>query len=71
MDIYIFRALLQKLDELEERDLLNDPEVVAGLQKAREDHLAGRLTSHIDLIKALGLEGGPPLRRLINLAKTS
>ena len=57
LDIHIFKALLQRLDALEERELLSDPEVVAGLRKARKDHLTGRLTPHIDLIKELGLEG--------------
>ncbi|MBS1254019.1 MAG: hypothetical protein MAG451_03075 [Anaerolineales bacterium] len=57
LDLHVFQTLLQRLDELEERELLNDPAIVEGLQKAREDHLAGRLTSHTDLIKELGLEG--------------
>ncbi len=57
LDLNVFQMLLQRLDELEERELLNDPAIVEGLQKAREDHLAGRLTSHNDLIKELGLEG--------------
>lgn len=57
LDIHIFEALLQRLDALEERELLGDPEVVAGLRKAREDHLTGRLISHTNLIKELGLEG--------------
>lgn len=57
LSLQVFKALLRKLDELEERELLSDTEVVEGIRKAREDHLAGRLTSHIDLVKKLGLEG--------------
>ena len=56
IDIKLLEALLERLDELEEKELLDDPKIVEGLMKAREDHLTGRITSHTDLIKELGLE---------------
>lgn len=56
IDIKLLEVLLERLDELEENELLDNPEIVEGLMKARENHLAGRLTSHVDLIKELGLE---------------
>jgi len=56
IDIKLLETLLERLDELEEKELLDDPKIVEGLMKAREDHLAGRITSHADLIKELGLE---------------
>ena len=57
IDIEVFELLLKRLEELEDRELFSDPEVIARLRKAREDHLAGRVTSHADLIRELGLEG--------------
>ncbi|MBM3241357.1 hypothetical protein FJZ31_34180 [Candidatus Poribacteria bacterium] len=56
IDIKLLAALLERLDELEEKELLDDPKIVEGLMKAREHHLTGRITSHTDLIKELGLE---------------
>jgi hypothetical protein len=38
---------------LENRELFSDPKVIARLRKAREDHVAGRVTSHADLIREL------------------
>ncbi|MFB0546364.1 MAG: hypothetical protein ACETWB_05590 [Anaerolineae bacterium] len=57
VDIEFFQLLLDRLEELEDRELLSDPEVVERLKEAREDHLAGRVTSHADLIEELGLAG--------------
>jgi len=57
IDIKVFELLLKRLEELEDRELFNDPKVIAHLRKAREDHLAGRITSHADLVRELGLEG--------------
>jgi hypothetical protein len=55
IEIKLLEALLERLDELEEKELLNDPEIIEGLMKARENHVAGKITSHADLIKELGL----------------
>jgi len=57
IDIEVFELLLERLEELEDGELFSDPKVIARLRKAREDHLAGRVTSHADLIRELGLEG--------------
>jgi hypothetical protein len=57
IDIKVFQLLLKRLEELEDRELFNDPKVIARLRKAREDHLAGRVTSHANLVRELGLEG--------------
>ena len=57
MDIKVFEVLLKRLEELEDRELFSDPKVIARLRKAREDHLAGRVTSRANLVRELGLEG--------------
>ena len=57
IDIEVFDLLLERLGALEDRELFNDPKVIARLRRAREDHLAGRVTSHADLVRELGLEG--------------
>ena len=57
IDIKVLDLLLERLEELEDRELFSDPKVIARLRKAREDHLAGRVTSHADLVRELGLEG--------------
>ena len=62
IDIEVFDLLLERLGEVEDRELFNDPKVIARLREAREDHLAGRVTSHADLIRELGLEGDHGLR---------
>ena len=56
VDINLFKLLLEKLEDLEDRELLSDPNVIARLKEARADHLAGRVTSHKELIEELGLE---------------
>ena len=56
IDIKLLEIILERLDELEEKELLGDPKIIEGLMKARENHLVGRITSHVDLIKELGLE---------------
>jgi hypothetical protein len=56
VDINVFGLLLERLEELEDRELFSDPKVIARLKEAREDHLARRVTSHAELIKELGLE---------------
>ena len=61
VDIKVFELLLESLEDLEDRELLSD-RVIARLRQAREDHLAGRVTSHADLIRELGLDCGPPCR---------
>ena len=57
IDIEVFDLLLERLEELDDRELFSDPKVIVRLRKAREDHLAGRVTSHADLVRELGLEG--------------
>ncbi len=57
IDIEVFELLLKRLEELEDHELFSDPEVIARLREAREDHLAGRVTSHANLVRELGLEG--------------
>jgi hypothetical protein len=57
IDIKVFELLLERLEELEDRELFNDPKVIARLKRAREDHLAGRVTSHANLVRELGLQG--------------
>jgi len=44
VDIKLFRVLLDRLEELEDRDLFSDPEIIAGLQAGQDDYLAGRMT---------------------------
>ncbi|MEA3338486.1 MAG: hypothetical protein U9R15_00830 [Chloroflexota bacterium] len=56
VDINVFELLLKKLEELEDRELFGDPKIVARLKQARQDHLAGRVTPHAELIRELGLE---------------
>jgi len=56
VDIKLFRVLLDRLEELEGRELFSDPEIIAGLQAGQDDYLAGRMTSLEDVIKELGLE---------------
>jgi hypothetical protein len=67
IDIEVLDLLLERLEELEDRELFSDPKVIAHLRKAREDHLAGRVTSHADLIRELGLGD---LRAATSLAKS-
>jgi len=67
IDIKVFDLLLERLEELEDRELFKDPKVIARLRRAREDHLAGRTTSHADLIRELGLGG---LRAATSLAES-
>ena len=57
IDIKVFELLLKRLEELEDHELFSDPEVIARLREAREDHLARRVTSHANLVRELGLEG--------------
>jgi len=56
VDIKLFRVLLDRLEELEDRELFSDPEIIAGLQAGQDDYLAGRMASLEDVIKDLGLE---------------
>jgi len=56
VDIKLFQILLDRLEELEDRDLFSDPEIIAGLQAGQDDYLAGRMTSLEAVIKDLGLE---------------
>jgi len=55
VDINVFEFLLRRLEELDGRELFGDPEVVARLKQARQDHLTGRVTPHAELITELGL----------------
>jgi len=59
IDIKVLDLLLERLEDLEDRELFSDPKVIARLRRAREDHLAGRITSHANLVRELGLEGEP------------
>jgi len=54
LDIKVFELLLKRLEDLEDHELLSDPKVIVRLRKAREDHLAGRVTSHANLVRELG-----------------
>jgi len=56
VEIKLFRFLLNRLEELEDRDLFSDPEIIAGLQAGQDDYLTGRMTSFEDVVKELGLE---------------
>jgi len=56
VDIKLFQFLLDRLEELEDRELFSDPEIIAGLQAGQDDYLAGRMTSLEDVAKELGLE---------------
>ncbi len=56
VDIRLFQALIDRLEELEDRELLSNPEIIAQLEAARADHLAGRVVSYEDALKLLGLE---------------
>ena len=57
IDIKVFDLILERLEELDDRELFSDPKVIVRLRKAREDHLAERVTSHANLVRELGLEG--------------
>jgi len=54
IDIKVLDLLLERLEDLEDRELFSDPKVIARLRRAREDHLAGRITSHANLVRELG-----------------
>ncbi len=56
VDIKQFQLLLDRLEELEDRELFSDPEIIAGLQAGQDDYLAGRMTSLEKVVKELGLE---------------
>jgi len=56
VDIRLFQALIDRLEELEDQGLLSDPAIIARLEAARADHLAGRVVSYEDALKQLGLE---------------
>jgi hypothetical protein len=57
VEIGLFRALMRRLEELEDEELLNDPEIVAALQAGQADYLAGRTTPIEEVIREMGLEG--------------
>ena len=56
VDIRLFQALIDRLEELEDQELFSDPEIIAQLEAAQADHLAGRVVSYEDALKQLGLE---------------
>lgn len=56
VDITVFEIMVNQLEKLGDEALFSDPEVVMQLKEAREDHLAGRITSHADLMRELGVE---------------
>jgi hypothetical protein len=56
VDIKQLQFLLDRLEELEDRELFSDPEIIAGLQAGQDDYLAGRMTSLEDVVRELGLE---------------
>ena len=56
VDINVFELIIKRLEELEDEALFSDPEVVMQLKEAKKDHVAGRITSHADLIRELGVE---------------
>jgi len=58
IDIKVFELLLKRLEGLEDHELFSDPKVIGRLRKAREDHLTGRVVSHANLVRELGLECG-------------
>jgi hypothetical protein len=48
--------LIERLEELEDQELFSDPGIIARLEAARADHLAGRVVSYENALKQLGLE---------------
>jgi PHD/YefM family antitoxin component YafN of YafNO toxin-antitoxin module len=56
VDIRLFQALIDRLEELEDQELFSDSEIIAQLEAAQADHLAGRVVSYKDALKQLGLE---------------
>ena len=56
VDINVFELIIKRLEELEDEALFSDPEVVIQMEEAKKDHVAGRITSHADLIRELGVE---------------
>lgn len=56
IDLKLLEALLEKLDEIEEREMLSDPEVIKSLQEGQANREAGRVISHEELIKELGFQ---------------
>ncbi len=56
IDLDVFEAIVKRLEGLEDEALFSDPAIVARLQKAREDHLAGRVVSREALLRELGLD---------------
>lgn len=53
----LMATLLERLDELEDEMLMSDPEVLERLKEARQNHLEGRVLTHEEMLKELGLSG--------------
>jgi hypothetical protein len=51
VEIGLFRALMRRLEELEDEELLSDSEIVAALQAGQADYLAGRTTPIEEVIR--------------------
>ncbi len=56
VDIEVFEEILEYLETKEDNELFKDPKIIQRLREARADHVAGRVTSHDNLIQELGLE---------------
>lgn len=69
VDINVFKFLLERLEELEDRELIGDPNVIARLREARADHLAGRTISHGELIERRKANELAALRRFRGIWK--
>lgn len=57
IDLKLLEALLEKLDEIEEREMLSDPEAIKSLQEGQADYMAGRVLSQEEALEELGLKG--------------
>lgn len=56
VDIEVFKRILEYLEAREDDELFMDPKIIQRLREARAEHIAGKVTSHENLIQELGLE---------------
>ncbi len=57
VDIDLFIEMLRIAEEAEDREILEDPEILASLRRAREQDLAEDVRPFEELVRELGLEG--------------
>ena len=71
VDIKQFQLLLDRLEELEDRELFSDPEIIAGLQAGQDDHhvsfAPGKKATGIELNDHILLRINKAERRAIGL----